>query len=159
MVIITGLKKSLILQQVSLHMILQTNGERLQQNMALLKTLGPNHGREYYLYKETLLENAKEGDFIYLDPPYSPESPTANFTSYTYNGFSNKDQEKLDEVYKQLDEMKCKVMLINSNTPLVRELYAPFATNTMEVDSKRAINCKGAKREGHSDLIICNYKL
>jgi hypothetical protein len=108
MVIITGLKKSLILQQVSLHMILQTNGERLQQNMALLKTLGPNHGREYYLYKETLLENAKE---------------------------------------------------TNSNTPLVRELYAPFATNTMEVDSKRAINCKGAKREGHSDLIICNYKL
>ncbi len=31
--------------------------------------------------------------------------------------------------------------------------------NTIEVDSKRAINCKAAKREGHTDLIIRNYKL
>ena len=104
-----------------------------------------------------LLENAKEGDFIYLDPPYSPVSSTAHFTSYTYNGFTNKDQERLAEIYKQLDEMKCKVMLTNSNTPFVRKLYADFAMNTTEVDSKRAINCKAAKREGHTDLIIRNY--
>jgi hypothetical protein len=39
------------------------------------------------------------------------------------------------------------------------KLLADFASNTIEVDSKRAINCKGAKREGHSDLIICKYKL
>ena len=32
-----------------------------------------------YDYKEILLENAKEGDFIYLDPPYSPESKAAYF--------------------------------------------------------------------------------
>ena len=51
--------------------------------------------------------------------------------------------------------MKCKVMLTNSNTPLVRELYAPFAIT--EAHSKRAINCKGAKREGRMDLIIRNY--
>jgi len=53
--------------------------------------------------------------------------------------------------------MKCKVMLTNSNTPFVRELYAPFASNTMEVNAKRVINCKASKREGHSDLIIRNY--
>ena len=53
--------------------------------------------------------------------------------------------------------MKCKVMLTNSNTPLVRELYAPFAKYTIEVGSKRAINCKASKREGHQDLIIRNY--
>jgi DNA adenine methylase len=68
---------------------------------------------------------------------------------------TNKDQEKLAEVYKQLDEMKCKVMLTNSNTPLVRELYAPFAIT--EVGSKRAINCKASKRVGYNDLIIRNY--
>jgi DNA adenine methylase len=106
-------------------------------------------------YKETLLENAKEGDFIYLDPPYSPKSPTANFTKYTTDGFSNKAQEELAEIYKQLDEMKCKVMLTNSDTPLVIELYAPFIIT--EVDSKRVINFKASKREGHSDLIIRNY--
>ena len=62
---------------------------------------------------------------------------------------------KIAEIYKQLDEMKCKVMLTNSDTPLVRELYAPFAIT--EVGSKRAINCKASNREGHSDLIIRNY--
>jgi DNA adenine methylase len=69
-------------------------------------------------YKDILLQNAKEGDFIYLDPPYSPVSSTAYFTKYTNNGFSHKDQEKLAEIYKQLDEIKCKIMLTNSNTPL-----------------------------------------
>jgi DNA adenine methylase len=86
-------------------------------------------------YKQVLLENAKEGDFIYLDPPYSPISSTAYFTNYTNNGFSYKEQEKLAEVYRQLDERKCKVMLTNSNTPLIRKLYAPYARNTIEVDS------------------------
>jgi DNA adenine methylase len=108
-------------------------------------------------YKEMLLENAKAGDFIYLDPPYSPESQTAYFTNYTNNGFSYNDQKELAEIFRQLHEKKCRVMLINSNTPLVRELYADYANNTIEVGSKRAINCKAAKREGHTDLIIRNY--
>jgi DNA adenine methylase len=106
-------------------------------------------------YKDMVLENAREGDFIYLDPPYNPVSSTAYFTNYTDNGFSYNDQKKLAEIYKQLDEMKCNVMLTNSNTASVRELYTPFAIT--ETDSKRPINCKAAKREGHTDLIIRNY--
>jgi DNA adenine methylase len=108
-------------------------------------------------YKEMLLENAKEGDFIYLDPPYSPESSTACFTNYTSFGFDNQDQQELADIFRKLDDRKCKVMLTNSSTPLVRELYAPFDEHTVEVSSKRAINCKGAKRQGHTDLIIRNY--
>ena len=108
-------------------------------------------------YKKILLENAIEGDFIYLDPPYNPESSTASFTSYTHSGFSDNDQKELADIFRKLDDRKCKVMLTNSSTPLVRELYAPFAEHTVEVSSKRAINCKGAKRQGHTDLIIRNY--
>ena len=48
-------------------------------------------------------------------------------------------------------------MLTNSSTPLVRELYTAYANNTIEVGSKRAINCKASKRQGHTDLIIRNY--
>ena len=73
----------------------------------------------------------------------------ACFTDYTSFGFSYQDQRELADVFRKLHEKKCKVMLTNSNTPLVRELYG----------STRAINCKAAKREGHTDLIIRNYKL
>jgi DNA adenine methylase len=108
-------------------------------------------------YKQILPENVKEGDFVYLDPPYNPVSSTAYFTNYTNNGFSYNDQKELAKIYTQLDERNCKIMLTNSNTPLIRELYADFAKFTVQAESKRSINCKGSKREGHTDLIIRNY--
>ena len=92
-----------------------------------------------------------------MDPLYSPESATANFTKYTTNGFNSQDQRKLAEVIRKLDERNCKVILTNSDTPLVRELYSDYANCTKEVGSIRAINCKGSKRGGHKELIIRNY--
>ena len=59
-------------------------------------------------YKEILLENTREGDFIYLDPPYNPESSTAYFTGYTNSGFYDKDQKELAHVFRKLDDRKCR---------------------------------------------------
>lgn len=44
-----------------------------------------------------------------------------------------------------------------SNTSLIRELYAKLAKDIREVNTIRAINCKGSGRIGHTELIICNY--
>jgi DNA adenine methylase len=107
-------------------------------------------------YRE-MVKNAKQGDFIYLDPPYAPLSNTAYFTGYTSSAFSYQDQKELSYVFRELDNRGCKVLLTNSSTPLVRELYADFAKNTVEFGSKRTINCNASKREGHTDLIIRNY--
>ena len=68
-------------------------------------------------YKEVLLENAKEGDFIYLDPPYNPVSSTAYFTKYTNSGFNNRDQKELAYVFTKLNDRNCEVLLSNSSTP------------------------------------------
>ena len=109
-------------------------------------------------YKNIILEeNATEGDFIYFDPPYSPESSTANFVGYAKDGFYTKDQKELVDLFRKLDDRKCKVMLTNSDTPLINELYAPFAKHTIKIKSNRSINSKGDKRKGHTDLIIRNY--
>src|ERR671931_611819 len=108
-------------------------------------------------YKKILLENAKEADFIYLDPPYNPVSPTAYFTRYTNTGFSDQDQKELADVYRELNDRNCKILLSNSSTPLVKELYSDFSKYTKEVEAIRAINCKGSKRGGHKELIIRNY--
>ena len=51
-------------------------------------------------YQKVLIQNATENDFVYLDPPYSPVSSTANFTGYTNTGFTNENQRRLAEVFK-----------------------------------------------------------
>lgn len=75
-------------------------------------------------YQKILSDKAQEGDFVYLDPPYNPMTSTANFTGYTGDRFTKKDQECLAEIFKKLDARGCKVLLSNSDTEYVRELYA-----------------------------------
>ena len=104
---------------------------------------------------ESLLSYAKPGDFIYFDPPYAPASRTANFTAYAADGFSAEDQERLRDVFKELDRRRCKLMLSNSDVPLIRDLYAKFRID--RVAAPRAINCNAARRGLVSELVVRNY--
>ncbi len=104
-------------------------------------------------YRNT--QNAQRGDFIHLDPPYQSLNDTSNFTAYTKDGFDNKDQLQLAEVFRKLNNRGCLLLLSNSGAPFIRALYSDFSIK--EVDSQRAINCKGSKRAGHKELLISNY--
>jgi DNA adenine methylase len=97
-------------------------------------------------------KNAKEGDFIYFDPPYQPVSVTANFTSYTDSGFSIKDQERLGDWFRKLGKRGCKILLSNSDTEQVVRIYNGYDAH--RVQALRAISCKGDQRKGHTELII-----
>ena len=103
-------------------------------------------------YRE-MLSKAETNDFIYLDPPYDPVSYTSDFTSYTPNGFGRENQVQLANVYRKLSG--CFVLLSNSDTQFIRELYSDFRFK--DVNVQRAINCKGSKRAGHKELLISNY--
>ena len=105
-------------------------------------------------YKEACAE-ASKGDFIYLDPPYQPLSKTASFTSYTKEAFGEKEQAELASVFKKLDRQKCKVMLSNSSTSLIRSLYDGYHIVSMK--AMRAINCKPSGRKAIEELLIMNY--
>lgn len=108
-------------------------------------------------YKQILLENAREGDFVYLDPPFNPISSTASFTSYTTSEFTKTDQKERSDVFGELNERKCKVLLSNSDTLIIRELYSEFAPYFKELNVSKVINCKASKRTGHKELLISNY--
>lgn len=73
-------------------------------------------------YKK-VLATAKSGDFIYFDPPYYPINTTPSFTSYTAEGFLEKEQTELRDTFVKLCEKGCFVMLSNSDTPFINELY------------------------------------
>jgi DNA adenine methylase len=97
-------------------------------------------------------KDAKKGDFIYFDPPYLPKSPTASFTSYTAGGFSIEEQKRLASWAVQLSKHGCHVLLSNSDTPEIHEMYKQHKREVVQV--ARAINCKGNGRKGHTELII-----
>jgi site-specific DNA-adenine methylase len=61
----------------------------------------------------------------------------------TYNAadafeYGDDDQEQLSSIFKKLDERQCMVLLSNSDTPFIRELYSDFMIYT-----------KGESTQGH----------
>jgi DNA adenine methylase len=103
-----------------------------------------------------VLADAGAGDFVYLDPPYVPLTPTASFTRYTRGAFGLADQERLARTVRDLDARGCRVLLSNSDTPLVRELYAGFHID--EVYAPRNINSDPRARQKIRELAVRNYQ-
>ena len=101
---------------------------------------------------EVTVALAKRGDTAYFDPPYAPASATANFTAYTAGGFGPEDQKRLRDVAKKLDERGVHVLLSNSDTPFVRELYRGFKIE--KVQAPRRVNSRGDKRGNVGELLI-----
>lgn len=102
-----------------------------------------------------MCQYARRDDFVYLDPPYQPLSPTASFTGYTKESFSESDQKELAYVVKEVDGRGCKVMLSNSATDFVRSLYDGLRIE--RVRAKRAINSHPSGRGAIDELLILNY--
>lgn len=98
---------------------------------------------------------ARRGDFVYFDPPYVPLTRTASFTSYTAEAFGLADQERLATLFTALGRRGVRCMLSNSDTPLVRELYAGHRID--QVLAPRAISRDPENRHPVSELIIMNY--
>jgi DNA adenine methylase len=105
-------------------------------------------------FRQTLRETGK-GDFVYVDPPYFPLSVTANFTSYTKEVFGKAEQEHLAELFADTAQRGARLMLSNSDTPFIRQLYDRFTIRT--VKARRAVNCDGAKRGLISEVIVLSH--
>lgn len=106
---------------------------------------------------DVAVETASEGDFVYFDPPYVPLSATSNFTSYALDEFGEAAQQRLADVCKELDRRGCKIMLSNSDTPFVRELYKYDRFRIETVLAARRINRDKDKRGEVSEVVVLNY--
>jgi DNA adenine methylase len=103
---------------------------------------------------ESILKHAQPKDFIYFDPPYQPLNKTSSFTSYTSDKFGEAEQQQLADVFAELAQRGCYVMLSNSDTPLIRKLYRGFTIH--EIQAGRAINSKADGRGKITELLIVN---
>jgi DNA adenine methylase len=103
-----------------------------------------------------VLNDAKSGDFVYFDPPYYPLTPTANFTSYSKDGFLEVEQNKLFEVFRELGDRGCRVAQSNSDTEFIKNLYKEFEIDTVIMN--RFINSKSDGRGKIKEVLIRSYK-
>jgi len=103
------------------------------------------------------VRDASQGDFVYFDPPYVPLSPTSNFTSYAPSAFDEQAQGKLADLFNELHMHGCHVMLSNSDTDLVRNLYSHPDFRILPILAQRRINSNSSKRGHISEVVVLNY--
>jgi DNA adenine methylase len=111
-----------------------------------------------------VVHDAREGDFVYFDPPYAPLSRTANFRGYTGRMFDDEDQKRLQEVLIALARRGVNVVLSNSVAPSVTALYEDNAAardaglSTWRVPARRAVNSNAEKRGVVEEIVVSNVR-
>lgn len=103
---------------------------------------------------EDALAQMEEGDFVYLDPPYAPETATS-FVGYNADGFSGKAHELLFNTCHTLTKNKVKLLISNADVPLVREAFQEPMYQINSISVRRAIHSKkpGSKT---NEVLITN---
>lgn len=105
-------------------------------------------------FERVLLQEAKAGDFIYLDPPYPPAGGYADFVRYTSEFFKEEDHLRLAKVVEEIDDRGCSFVLSNAKHPLIQEIYSRF--RKIEVRAPRFVNCRGDRRGHVPEVLITN---
>lgn len=101
------------------------------------------------------IKAAKRGDFVYADPPYLPSSGTADFTSYTANGFDATDHCALEDALTRAGKRGAHVLLSSADNPASRKIYRGLKIE--KVSARRNISSKGDGRGAVGEL-LCTYE-
>lgn len=107
---------------------------------------------------EEAIKKAKDGDAIYIDPPYDYEDDDG-FTKYQMAGFSFADFQKLKEKCDKAVDKGAFVIISNNATTKVMKLFEEDPKYKIFYDpncfaSLRSINCKGDDRRTGSEVIF-----
>ena len=107
---------------------------------------------------EDAIKKEKDGDVIYIDPPYDYEDDDG-FTKYQMSGFSFEDFQKLKEKCDKAVNKRAFVIISNNATTKVMELFEEDPKYKIFYDhncftSLRSINCKGDDRRTGSEVVF-----
>lgn len=94
-------------------------------------------------------------DFVYLDPPYAPETDTS-FVKYTETGFNIENHNNLFKLIHNLTCANKKIMLSNADVKLVRENFTNEKYRILSILCKRSIHSKNPDAKA-KEVIIKNY--
>jgi DNA adenine methylase len=97
----------------------------------------------------------ESNDFVYLDPPYAPETKTS-FVGYTENGFTIEKHNNLFTQIHNLTRENKKIMMSNADVNFIRENFSEEKYKIKSILCKRSINSKNPNAKA-KEVIITNY--
>jgi DNA adenine methylase len=103
------------------------------------------------------LKIVKPGDFVYLDPPYAPESETS-FTSYTSDGFTLENHKELFAACAVLNTQRVQFLMSNADVKLVKDAFQAPVFTTKTISCRRAIHSKIPESKTNEVLITNESK-
>jgi DNA adenine methylase len=106
---------------------------------------------------EDTLKSSKEGDFVYLDPPYVAGHRSESFADYNAKIFSWDDQKRLADLFRQLDARGVFVVQSNADHAAVRALYPKFEHRS--VSRYSSMSGSAASRGVSSELVVVGNTL
>ena len=100
--------------------------------------------------------------FAYFDPPYRPLNLSSSFTSYTQDGFDDKNQIELARFIDDISERSAFVVASNSDPKNANEMDDFFDKlysrhKIFRIGASRAINSNGNSRGKINELLITSY--
>ena len=103
------------------------------------------------------IDNVKEGDLVFLDPPYTITHNLNGFVQYNQKIFSLEDQYKLAEMIQEIKRKEAYYILTNAAHKKVKEIFDDTDT-LLEISRASVIGGKGAKRGKYSEYLFTNIK-
>ena len=125
------------------------NAQHLMDVSATLK-----NAEVYCADFEQILKHAQQGDFVYLDPPYTSLQGGNGFRQYNESLFSWHDQQRLGRTAIRLSELGCTVLVSNADHESVVELYPGFSYERVARHSILAAS--SAYRRMTSELLLAS---
>ncbi|WP_010279956.1 DNA adenine methylase [Paenibacillus senegalensis] len=95
---------------------------------------------------EESLSYVREGDFVFLDPPYTVLNESDRFTKYNSNIFSWEDQKRLAKTAVELANKGAFVVVTNAHNKEIKQLYTGFRRRILRRSSTISGKSKGRKK-------------
>ncbi len=105
---------------------------------------------------EDVVNMAGQGDFVFVDPPYTVKHNTNGFIKYNEKLFSWEDQERLKACIDKAVARGAKVLVTNADHESIRDLYHGY--QQVQMDRLNVLSGKAEYRGRYNELIIlCGY--
>src|SRR5690606_39209634 len=105
-------------------------------------------------FESFILQNARSGDFVYLDPPYAVSNRRV-FSQYSANSFGLSDMQRLASLLNEIDRRGAKFVVSYAQSPEARILAGNWVIRR-EYAQRHVAGFSGNRRKA-LEIFISNF--